>query len=95
MFTTHFEDMHLFIHSICVWHRRSCTEKRSPTLSTGSNWPRREGNLPDLFTTFSFFLQGGAGDQPAGERGAAHQPDHGGGGEGGGGEGEGQPEGDG
>ena len=54
MCTTHFADMHLFIHSICVWHRRSCTEKRSPTLSTGSNWPRREGNIPELFTTHFF-----------------------------------------
>ena len=26
-------------------------------MSTGSNWPRREGNFPDLFTTYSFFLR--------------------------------------
>ena len=26
-------------------------------MSTGSNWPRREGNLPELFATFSFFFR--------------------------------------
>ena len=26
-------------------------------MSTGSNWPRREGNFPELFTTYNFFFR--------------------------------------
>ena len=26
-------------------------------MSTGSNWPRREGNFPEPFTTYSFFFR--------------------------------------
>ena len=26
-------------------------------MSTGSNWPRREGNFTDLFTTYSFYFR--------------------------------------
>ena len=66
-------------------------------MTIGSSWLKREGisNHSHKINLIRSFSKGGARDEPAGERGAAHEPERGGGGEGGGGEGEGQPEGDG